>query len=576
MALLEVKDLWFTYPEEKRPALADVSFAVDAGEFVALCGPSGSGKSTLLRLLKPEISPYGRRSGAIFYDGSPLADIPPARCARDIGFVFQDPDNQIAMDRVLGELVFGLENLGMDTGMMRRRVAEIVHFFGLEPLLDRKTHELSGGQKQMVNLAAVLMMEPRILLLDEPTAQLDPVSAKDFFNMLRRMNEELGITVLIAEHRLEDVWPLADRVIMLEDGRLRHVGKPREVIGKLFAEGDESFIDYLPRASVLYRQFTVEAERERIPITVKEAKRWLAGLTVVEMAEGRSIKDPRVNECPDSDNAASVGRFKAEARRRREAPVLEARAVRFHYRKNDPPVLNHLSLKIDVGERLAIVGGNGTGKSTLIKTLAGLLTPQSGTIWFKGKKVKSEPPEAIGYLPQNPKLFFMEETVEAAYRHALERGGTSPALLEEYLNFFEIGHLTARHPYDLSDGELQKVVLVCLLLERPDVLLIDEPTKGLDPAVKKRFGKLLKTLNQEEGLTVVFVTHDIEFAAQVATRCAMMFRGEITAEGDPHAFFTGNAFYTTAVGRITRGAGVLEVLTPEEAKKRWLVAKDGS
>lgn len=549
MAFLETKNLSFAYPEEKIKVLNDVSFSVEQGDFVVLCGPSGSGKSTLLRLLKQELAPHGEKEGDIFLENKPLLDFPPAQVVKDIGMVFQDPENQIVMDRVLEELIFGMENFGTSTEEMRKKVAEIVHFFGIEGLLNRKTHELSGGQKQLVNLASVLLLEPKLLLLDEPTSQLDPVASREFIGMLQTMNEEFGITVIIAEHRLEELFAIADKALVLDKGGILSYDTPRHVIDFLSEYKDHAMYHYLPSPARLYLEYSPSKVNGDIPLSVKEGKNWLKNVAITHR-EGFLSGNHHV---PMNE-------------------LMNIKEVDFQYSKDTSKILNDLSLSIFEGEWLSIVGANGTGKSTLLKIIAGLEKPQRGTIFYKAKKLKKQLPKEIGYLPQNPKLFFIHDTIGAELRylntlHQIDNGETR---IEELLSIFNLEELVHRHPYDVSGGEMQKAALTGVLLPSPNLLLIDEPTKGLDPEAKLKLGKLLKTL-QQKGLTIVMVTHDIEFAAQYSTRCAMMFQGTITTNSPTKSFFQGNAFYTTVLNRITRGSKVPDVLTLEEARKTWHV-----
>ncbi|MBM7605896.1 energy-coupling factor transport system ATP-binding protein [Metabacillus crassostreae] len=549
MAFLETKNLSFAYPEEKIKVLNDVSFSVEQGDFVVLCGPSGSGKSTLLRLLKQELAPHGEKEGDIFLENKPLLDIPPAQVVKDIGMVFQDPENQIVMDRVLEELIFGMENFGTSTEEMRKKVAEIVHFFGIEGLLNRKTHELSGGQKQLVNLASVLLLEPKLLLLDEPTSQLDPVAAREFIGMLQTMNEEFGITVIIAEHRLEELFAIADKALVLDNGGILSYDTPRHVIDFLSEYKDHAMYHYLPSPARLYLEYSPSKVNGDIPLSVKEGKNWLKNVAIT----------PREGILKENHHAP-------------KKEIMNIKEVDFQYSKDSTKILNDLSLSIFEGEWLSIVGANGTGKSTLLKVIAGLEKPQRGSIFYKAKKFKKQLPKEIGYLPQNPKLFFIHDTIgaELRYLEQLHQIGNGETRIEELLKIFNLKELVHRHPYDVSGGEMQKAALAGVLLPNPKLLLIDEPTKGLDPEAKLKLGKLLQAL-QQKGLTIVMVTHDIEFAAHYSTRCAMMFQGTITTNSPTKSFFQGNAFYTTVLNRITRGSKVPDVLTLEEARKTWHV-----
>jgi energy-coupling factor transporter ATP-binding protein EcfA2 len=547
VAFLEAKQISFIYPEEQNRVLKDVSFTIEQGEFIVLCGPSGSGKSTLLRLMKREIAPHGRLCGEFLLENQPLSSASKEQMAKDIGMVFQDPENQIVMDNVLEELIFGMENMGASTEEMRKRVAEIVHFFGLEGLLERKTHELSGGQKQLVNLASVLLLEPKLLLLDEPTAQLDPVAAREFIGMLQTMNEEFGITVIIAEHRLEELFGIADQAIVLDKGEMIAIDVPRRVIHTLGLNPNHPMYRYLPSPARLYIEHTVNMKSEDIPFSVKEGKNWL--------------KHQRIE---------AVNQVQTDSNYQEE--LLKLKQIDFQYSKDTNKILNALSLTVYEGEWLSIVGANGTGKSTLLKIMAGLEKVQRGSVIFKGKKLKKQMPTEIGYLPQNPKLFFIQDSIEAELSEIIHfhRIETGQERMEELLRLFQIEDLKKRHPYDVSGGEMQKAALAGVLLPHPKLLLVDEPTKGLDPEAKERFGELLTSL-QEQGVTIVMVTHDIEFAAKYATRCAMMFQGAITVEAPSKSFFQGNAFYTTVINRMTRASNVPDVLTVEEARTSWRV-----
>ncbi|MGD7023425.1 ABC transporter ATP-binding protein [Rossellomorea vietnamensis] len=545
MEILSARSVSFTYPEAEEKALNNISIIVQQGEFVVLCGPSGSGKSTLLRLFKPEIAPHGKLEGSLSFQKRPMEDLDLRMKAKDLGMVFQDPENQIAMDNVMEELIFGMENLGFTTEQMRKKVAEMVNFFGLNHLLHKRTDELSGGQKQLVNLAAVLLLEPKVLLLDEPTAQLDPIAAKEFIHMLQRLNEEFGITIVIVEHRLDELFTVANRVIMLENGELLHDMAPAGIVQAL--RNHEIMKSFLPSNALLYLEFHLGSVTENVPLNVKETRQWLQGQTI---------------QCREPVRETSVV----------GSPILELNEIDFQYDKHTAPVLHNLNLTIYEGEWLAIVGANGTGKSTLLKVIGGILKAQHGKMKFNGKKVKKRYPERVSYLPQNPKVFFIQDTIKKEFDHIAEQRGLAHAeeRIGELLEKLNIRHLQDRHPYDLSGGELQKAALIGSLLAEPKILLIDEPTKGLDPQSKKAFGEIISVL-VKEGLTVVMVTHDIEFAANHATRCSMLFQGEITVTERTKDFFHENTYYTTVVNRVTRNSHVSPVVTLEEAKSLWHV-----
>ena len=532
MEFLQVKNLSFTYPNRDEAALAGLDFSVERGSFTVLCGQSGSGKTTLLRLLKRELAPHGTQGGEILYCGVPLSALDDRRSAAEIGFVRQDPDEQLVTDKVWHELAFGLESLGLKNGDIRRRVGEMASYFGIQSWYHNDTDHLSGGQKQLLNLAAVMVMQPKLLLLDEPTSQLDPIAAADFIATLQKLNRELGLTILLSEHRLEEVFPVADRVIVMERGKPCLTGTPRELCGALrghpLAQG-------LPSASRIWAGLDVPDVP--CPLTVRE---------------GRELLETRFS---DHSGARISVRPRPET-----PPVLEAEGLCFRYEKDAPDVLRELSLSVRGGEIFALLGGNGAGKTTTLHLLAGLEKPYRGTIRVLAKKMKDYKNGALyrgclSLLPQSPRTIFLKDSVREDYRQLLEAHGVKAAEQAEKIDAMaarlDIAPLLDRHPYDLSGGEQQKCALGKLLLTDPKILLLDEPTKGLDAEYKDRLRSLLHGL-RAEGRTVVMVTHDVEFAAAVADRCALFFDGEVIADGAPNEFFSGNHFYTTAASRIAR------------------------
>lgn len=548
-----MKDVSFSFPEAEENALQHVNVTIHAGEFVVIGGASGSGKSTLLKLLKKELAPAGTLEGAITYKGKPLDVWEPRTLIEQIGYVSQDPDNQIVMDKVMQELVFGLENLGYSNFEMRKRVAEMVHFFGVEDLLRAKPSELSGGQKQLLNLLAVLLMKPRVLVLDEPTSQLDPVAAKELLLMLERLNNETGMTIIIVEHRLEELYAMADQILFMERGRLLVNGPSREIIEQLYRDGVTHLYPYLPAFARLYMEFEPDPQRSAIPLTVKACKQWIG-----------------------MDEQVPNDLVKVDLAKEHRHVLLEMKDVHVQYKKNSPFILKNFHLQVRNGEFFALVGGNGSGKTTALRASLGSIRPQRGKVTWEGRELRKLKDDEwlgqIAYLPQNPRTFFVQQTIKDELRSIGERFNVQEveAKMDKYLQAFGISHLQDRHPYDCSGGEVQKAALACLLLSEPSMLFIDEPTKGMDPRSKQHLGELLSNL-QQQGLTIFMVTHDIGFAAQYAERCAMMFDGEIAASGTPDELFKGNYFYTTAINRATRETRQAEVLTYEEAIETWRV-----
>ena len=532
METFTIRNLSFTYPEQTRPALENISLSVQAGEFLVLCGPSGCGKSTLLRQLKPALTPHGGRSGEILFEGRPLDALDQREQAQRIGFVRQNPENQLVTDKVWHELAFGLESLGYDTATIRRTVAEMASFFGIESWFHRDAAELSGGQKQLLNLASVMALHPSVLILDEPTSQLDPIAASEFLSVLGRVNRELGTTVLLTEHRLEDAFPLASRVAVLDGGSLLCSGTPAEV-GAALREAKHPMFLAMPAPMRVWAAVETSAP---CPVTVGEGRSWLADYAAHHPLS--ALPDPPRRTYPDGC-------------------ALEADGLWFRYGQSQPDVVKGLNLSVRKGEFLALLGGNGAGKTTTLKLLAGLLRPSRGRVSAHG---------TMGLLPQDPQTLFVKKTVREDLYELLDEKKLPQDLREEKVAYVtalcQLGPLLDRHPYDLSGGEQQRAALAKLLLSDPDILLLDEPTKGLDAEFKQTLAQVLRQLLRR-GVTVLMVSHDIEFCAQYAHRCALFFDGACVAEDTPRAFFSGNSFYTTAANRMAR-AVLPEAVTAED------------
>lgn len=520
MEIFAIENLNFSYPLCGKKALDNVSFTVDKGDFVAVCGATGSGKSTLLRLMKRELSLPGELSGTVKYNGTPLEALDAYVSACKIGFVMQRPEQQIVTDKVWHELAFGLENMGLPNGVIRRRVSETACYFGIEDWFDKNVSELSGGQKQLLNLASVMVMQPDVILLDEPTSQLDPIAASDFIATLTKLNRELSLTVIIVEHRLEDIIPVSDKLLALENGKLIAYGDTRDIVGKL--RGYPSLLEGMPCAVRLYSRFDIAAP---CPLTIREGRQFI---------EENFDNKTRSAVIPEYVHSKSV--------------ALKFSEVFFRYSRTLPDVLRGLTFSVYEGEIFCILGGNGSGKTTALGAAAGLNKIYSGNITVFGKKLgdyknQSLYRECVALLPQDVQTVFLKNTV----REELEETGGMDFQLP-----FDLSPLMDKHPYDLSGGEQQLVALAKVLGTKPRLLLLDEPTKGLDAYAKRGITEALKKL-KTAGVTVVAVTHDVEFAAACSDRCAMFFRGEITSCDVPGRFFAENNFYTTAANRMTRG-----------------------
>lgn len=532
MEILRVENLNFSYPETENAVLSDVSFSINAGDFTVLCGRSGCGKTTLLRLLKKELSPVGNMRGEIYFRGRNLTEIDAKTSAEKIGFVMQNPESQTVTDKVWHELAFGLENSGLPTGEIRRRVAETASYFGISDWFRKRTDELSGGQKQILALASVMVMHPDILLLDEPTSQLDPLAAADFISTLRKLNRELGITVITAEHRLEEIFPVADKVMVMDGGRLEAFSPP-EKIGTLLPE-DHPIKKALPSATRIALSLGKKGD---LPLTVRDGK------TYLEENFGKAEKPLEIKEYTHSDEKA-----------------IELKNVWFRYEKDLPDILRGLTFSVYKGEIFSVLGGNGVGKTTALNVISGLAKAYRGKTLISGKKVgdyknNSLYRRKLAFLPQDPQTVFVKDTLKADFEELLKALDVPKDKREEkILSAVEktgTENFLTRHPFDLSGGEMQKAALAKMLLTDPEILLLDEPTKGLDAFSKENLKKLLFSL-RDGGITVLEVTHDIEFAAEISDRCALFFDGETVSADVPEIFFAGNDFYTTAANRIAR------------------------
>ena len=538
MEILHIEDLSFRYPKGEKYALENINLSVESGEFIVICGRSGCGKTTLLRLLKRELSPAGEKSGKITYRGTDTDELCERDAAADIGFVMQNPDSQIVTDKVWHELAFGLENLGVPTKTVRRRVGEMASYFGIADWFRKSTDELSGGQKQLLNLASVMVMQPKILLLDEPTGQLDPIAAADFIATVQKLNRELGLTVILVEHRLEDVFPAADRVLMLEEGRTLLLDTTRGA-GKRLREldGDHPMLLGLPAAMRVYGALSADGDSDTCPLTVREGRDYL------EKNFAGCTEPPLEGEYIHSDEVAA-----------------ELKNVWFRYEKDLDDVMRGTYLKVYRGEAYCILGGNGTGKTTTLSVLAGLRRAYRGKVLVFGKPVRDYRGNSLyrnnlALLPQNPQTVFTRDTVRADLCEILEvqdiQKDEREELISEISKKMGITPFLDRHPYDLSGGEVQRCAVAKILLTRPRVLLLDEPTKGLDAAAKKSLTAMLRRL-RDDGVTLITVTHDVEFAAEFADRCGLFFDGEIISSDVPAVFFSQNSFYTTAANRMAR------------------------
>lgn len=551
MNCIEMEKFCFRYPGSENWILKNIDLEVEDASFVVLCGKSGCGKSTLLRQLKSSLAPHGDKTGCIRYMGRELDSLDKRTQSAGIGYVLQNPDNQIVTDKVWHELAFGLESLGYDTPTIRLRVAEMASYFGIHEWFMKKVSELSGGQKQLLNLASVMAMHPDLLILDEPTSQLDPIAASDFLETVRKINRDVGTTVILTEHRLEDVLPWADRVYVMDQGEIIARGTPQEIGKELKNRNHDMFLS-MPTPMQIYAGAGSSLE---CPLTVSRGRRWL-----MEEMKQRNLSPKTEKE----ESQKTRAKRKPEEKR---VPAIRMRDVWFRYEKESPDVVKGLSLDVEKGEIFALVGGNGTGKSTTMSLIARIRYPYRGKIWLEGREINKYSDDELyhgflGVLPQNPQSLFVKKTVRDDLYEMIDgkREKKSRAYQIDMKKRDAVAGIAAltrledlmdRHPYDLSGGEQQRLALAKILLLRPRILLMDEPTKGMDNHFKKELGEILKTLTRR-GITVLMISHDVEFCAQYADRTGLFFQGNVVtckASGD---FFAGNSFYTTAANRMAR------------------------
>ena len=490
MEQIVIQNLSFSYATTAQQALFDLSLSINKGDFVLLCGETGSGKSTLLRLLKPEIAPKGTLQGNIYVDAAPIKEQ-----SQNTAFVFFNPDGAAVTDLVYTELAFGAESMGMSSEKIRLKVAEVADYFGLTPLFYRKISTLSGGQKQLVNLAASLVCDPDILLLDEPTASLDPLAAADFISVIAGINRDFGVSIIISEHKTKQLLGFANRVVILDKGSIVFDDTP-DKLGQVQPR-------YLQDMPSFVRLFSACKQSGPTPLSLPQAK-----IAAAHLLHPHIFQDENSKSLP---------------------VMLQCKNVYFGYEKKTP-VLNDFNFTLKKGECYCLLGGNGAGKSTLLGLLSGSYKAPLGNISIHGN---------VALLPQNPELLFVCDQV------------LSDLLLIAPMDMclkaakhFDIVDLLNRHPYDLSGGQLAACALCKLFLTDAAIFLLDEPTKGLDEQHKQNLAKTLKGLC-ELGKSVLLVSHDTEFCATVAHRCGLLFLGNILAENTPRAFFSQNRYYTT-------------------------------
>lgn len=514
MNILNVENLTFSYAGCDKRIFNQVSFAADEGEILLICGGTASGKTTLLKCLKPELSPYGQISGKIMFMGNNIENVSSNLTTAVIGYVMQRPENQTVTHKVKNELAFCGENIGLSDAEIKRQIAETAAYFGLEALLEQETSTLSGGQRQLLNLAAVLTVKPKLILLDEPTSQLDPVAAGNFIGTLQRITNELGITVIIAEHRFEQLLPIVDRILMLKSDMQAVYGSVKEIADKMISSSEIS--QSLPSWMRLYGQFRCKFNSS-VPITLSD------GRNFIENNIKNDIKELKRTDCLMNKEIA-----------------VKLKDICFAYEKNKNDVLNGVTLNIRSQSIFMIMGSNGSGKSTLLSVISGILKPYRGKITIDGKCIdKCKAFGSISLLPQDVQTSFFCDTVKEELNGNLKS------------DIYDFSLYADTHPYDLSGGQQQLLAIEKLVnSNKSGIFLLDEPTKGLDGKMRQIIAEVVQKL-KHSGKTVIAVTHDMEFAAMCADECGLLFNGEIISVDTPQNFFSSNLYYTTSAAKVS-------------------------
>ena len=593
MALIEFDNFTFAYlnsdgTESQDNSLDEISLEIDYGDFVLLCGPSGSGKTTLLTNLKKELMPAGRRAGEIRFKGIRIQDLDDISSACDIGYLFQNPDSQIVTDTVIQEIAFPLENIGLPTEEIRNRISEIVAFFGINDILHKNVNELSGGQKQLVNLCSLLVLRPEVLLLDEPMSQLDPIASYEFLSIVRRLNEEFSITVIMSEHKADSIFPFIDKAVFLKDGRIEFVDNAHNICKEVI--DDEIFENYLPVVTKIHNSLSDKypsLSKLNTPLSIREGRRCLNTIhdDLIKISEGIGNSN--------NFDSANLHHTSKKYHSQEKSGILDRLpfngngnalirmdGIYFAYEKENL-ILKNVDFDLNEGDFVSLIGGNGVGKSTFLQLLVGILKPIKGKVKYR-KKIR------LAYVHQNPMIHFSKDNVREEFLESLLESGllngngidfnrssyenllklSSEEFVDsdilnglefdsikfkfrELIEFFDICDLIDKHPYDCSGGEQQKIVIVKALLQNADVLVLDEPTKGLDPISSKNLARILNSL-RDNGLTILMTSHDLDFVANNCKRCLMLFDRDIQIDDDPKVIFAENNFYTTFVNRMVK------------------------
>ena len=528
--MIKFNDFSFYYPDAVTPALDKINVRIGEGEFLVITGPSGGGKSTFLRAINGLIPNFygGKISGDVLVQGKNASETPTNEMSELVGMVFQDPENQLISNQVEREIAFGMENLCFSQELMRKRVEEALDAVNISRLRNRTTSELSGGQKQKVAIASALAMHPSILLLDEPTSELDPRSAEDVLNVIEKINDELGLTILLVEHRLERVIHHVDRMLMIDGGKLIYDGSPR----KIKSAHIENWKVGLPPVTRLSLHFKDKIANNGIPLTVKEARLALKDV----------LSNPKKNIAWERKNSSGKVSISLEK-------------VFFSY-DGEKDVLKNISFKVYEGDMIALMGKNASGKTTLVKLMNGLVKQRKGKIELFGKKINDysldELIQKVGIVFQDPNLHLFNDTVQEEVAFVLRNLGMEKEQIdkkvEEILRRFKIYQYRNSYPHDLSGGERQRVALASVLVSEPEILILDEPTRGMDYFLKKELISYLK----EKAKTVIMVTHDVETAAEFADRVVLLSEGSIISDGNKRDVLSKALLFSPQINRLVQ------------------------
>ncbi|BDR69155.1 ABC transporter [Clostridium tetani] len=518
MEIININNLTFNYPDSKQSAIKNINLTVNEGEFILIVGPSGCGKSTLIRLLNRVVPDYygGIIEGEVSISGRNIEFLDKKQVIENVGMVYQHPEKQIVLQDVEREIAFGLENFNTDINTMKRNVFEVISLLGLNKIRDKQTTEISGGEKQRVAIASVVSMDPQIIAFDEPISQLDPISAEEVLNSIKRLNRDLGKTIILVEQRLDKCFHMADRIIFMENGEIIGQGTPKNI--------PENIVNkyHLPTITYIFK----EAGLQTLPITVKE------GRDIIRNNKFQDLKEDDL-------------KFKEV--------VMEIEKLNFEYERGYK-ILKDLSFKLHRGEIMTVMGENGAGKSTLFKIIAGMIDKYKGKVLIDNKNIKSlklkERIKKIGYLSQNPNDYFGRKTVFEEVGYTLKNiGEYKEEKVEQVMKLLNISYLEDKNPRDLSGGEKQRVAIACTIITDPEILILDEPTRGMDAEAKENLGEIIKTL-AEVGKSIVVITHDSDFAGDYSHSVMLMFNGEIVAKGCARDILYNSMYYSPQISKI--------------------------